>query len=957
MAIRGVDEIAAWLCAAAIRVLETRAGEITPRSRLDTLEMSSLETAAILSELADWLGRPVKNPRLEPAATIADLAASLVGEPFAEYVNPFLARQLRRLEADKRFVRGEGCTLWDDEGRRYLDFLAQYGAVPFGHNPPEIWAALRDVGERAEPSLVQPSILGAAGELAQRLISLAPDGLRYVTFVNSGAEAAEVALKLCRNATGRRRVLSTQGAFHGKTLAALSASGRSPYQAPFGLPSSSYVHIPYGDLDALRSALAAPNVDLAAFIVEPIQGEGGVVEPPPGYLRAAQALCREAGVPLVVDEVQTGLGRTGALFACLEDCVAPDVLMLSKALGGGLIPIGAVLCRSELYHEEFAATHSSTFAGNALAARVGLAALDVLTRDEGTLLARVARNGARLKSRLEEMQARFPELVSGVRGRGFLLGLCLQVPEERRSDSYLALAAQQRTLTQLLAGYLLNVESLRVAPTLLNEAVLRIEPPLIATEAECDRAASAIERALEALRADSTGRFYGSILDRAPRASRPGARAAPRERWPEPAEGDGRFAFLMNVSDTQSYVEFDPTLGELERGELDRFVEAMDGTVSAFRGSSVRVVSASGAAAYGDFIVVARTARGLMELPHERALAEVRDALSLARARGAQLVGLGGFTSVVSRGGFKLRHEGIPLTSGNAYTVVAAIEALTLVQRWLGRELRKEIAAVVGGAGSVGRGAAVLLASEVERLILVGNPLRGDAQVRKQLLESAANLARQFARERELGRRFEAGSLAERITSSPALPPSCAPLAAFRPVVQQLGDALVLTGRHDALRFADVVVSAVSHPGAIFDPADFKSGALVCDLSRPRSVSEQTAAVRSDVLCVDGGVIEVPGRPFIGRYGLGPGLSYACMAETMMLTLERRFAHSNVGAALGLGAILEQRALAGKHGFQVAQPQSFGRSLSRRDVEHWRARQQGAGRRGTTTRARMEEPC
>src|SRR5262249_21912624 len=157
----------------------------------------------------------------------------------------------RQWHLDKRFVRGEGCYLEDAAGRRYLDFLAQYGAVPFGHNPPELWDAVRGVESRAEPCFVQPSILEPAGEPARRLVELAPPGLHHVTFANSGAEAVEAALKLCRLATGRARVLSTHNAFHGKTLGALSVSGRPKYQTPYGLPLPGFERVPYGDAAAL----------------------------------------------------------------------------------------------------------------------------------------------------------------------------------------------------------------------------------------------------------------------------------------------------------------------------------------------------------------------------------------------------------------------------------------------------------------------------------------------------------------------------------------------------------------------------------------------------------------------------------------------------------------------------------------------------------------------------------
>ena len=216
--------------------------------------------------------------------------AKAESHPFARCVNPPLADLLNRLWLDKRFVRGEGCELIDDKGRRYLDCIAAYGALPFGFNPTEIWQALMDVERNCEPSFVQPALLDAAGELAERLLAIAPSNMRDVTFANSGAETIEACIKLCRIATGRTGILSASNSFHGKTLGALSATGNPHYQEGFGAPAGDFHNVPYGDADALRQELETRPGHYAAFLVEPIQGEGGVVVPPAGYLTEVRDL-------------------------------------------------------------------------------------------------------------------------------------------------------------------------------------------------------------------------------------------------------------------------------------------------------------------------------------------------------------------------------------------------------------------------------------------------------------------------------------------------------------------------------------------------------------------------------------------------------------------------------------------------------------------------------------------
>ena len=469
-----------------------------------------------LDVLAKPVGKKISARKSADRETALFDLATAESHPFARYVNPHLADLLGRLWLDKRFVRGEGCELIDDDGRRYLDCIAAYGALPFGFNPAEIWQSLLDVQRNGEPSFVQPALLDAAGELAERLLAIAPSNLRYVTFANSGAETVEACIKLCRIATGRMGILSANNSFHGKTLGALSATGNPHYQEGFGAPSSDFHTIPYGDVEALRHELETRPGHYAAFLVEPIQGEGGIVVPPTGYLTEVRDLCTRAGVLLVLDEIQTGLGRTGEMFACMSEGVQPDVMTLAKALGGGLMPIGAMLCTASAYTESFALRHSSTFAANTLACRAGLAALQMLTRDDNALVRRVERNGARLKDGLLELQRRYPQLIAEVRGRGFLLGIRFAGDRHLWPESLLGVALEQEFFTPLFASYMLNVEGVRVAPTLNGKSVIRIEPALTMTWPQCERLLNALERTLALFATGDTGRILASIIEGQP---------------------------------------------------------------------------------------------------------------------------------------------------------------------------------------------------------------------------------------------------------------------------------------------------------------------------------------------------------------------------------------------------------------------------------------------------------
>jgi acetylornithine/succinyldiaminopimelate/putrescine aminotransferase/predicted amino acid dehydrogenase/acyl carrier protein len=895
--------------------------------------------AELAMRLASSRGRaPRPSHSVRPAKPVAGRAPGRRAEPssrrdarphpFVEYVNPHLGAMLEKLDLAKSFARGEGCYLFDREGRRYLDFIAQYGALPFGFNAKAIWDAVTAVREAGEPSFVQPSFLDAAGELARRLVAAAPAGLGIVTFSNSGAEAIEAAIKLSRAATGRLGVLTTSGSFHGKTLGALSATGNPKYQEGFGAPVAHFDSLPFGDDRALEEAFARKPGYYAALILEPIQGEGGIVEPPPGYLLRAQELARDSGTLLVVDEIQTGLGRTGAMFACESEGLSPDIMTLAKALGGGLMPIGATLCRREIYSQAFATKHSSTFAGNTLACRVGLAALDLLEENDRALILQVAENGARLKAELLSLQARFPEIVTSVRGRGYMLGVELSADRKTWSSSLLGYAAEQDLLAPLVASYLLNVEGVRTAPTLNGSNVLRIEPPLVATWKDCEWFLGAFERTLSTLAKGDTAEFIGHLVGYDGRSA-PASRSVRHVSSGRPrsfgagktaSEGDGRFAFLMHPLDGASYKEFDPGLARLDRDQLRELGRRLVGELSPMSVGEAVVESRAGARASGEFIVVPHDAEELLSRSPEDVLGTIETAARSALARGAGIVGLGGFLSIVTCGGLYLRNRGLPaITTGNSYTVVAAEHAIRETCESRGVQPGGATLAVVGASGAIGRATSIRLASEFSRLILIGNPENAERS-RRRLLEVASDVLFHLFRAKP-GAESPEGGLLDRLEPLRRLLPRDASRAELMARVRETGameDAIVITtNAGDWLPTAEVVVTATSSVDRLIAPENLRSGAIVCDLSRPSNVSEAVERTRSDVQVFAGGVVRLPADSDLGvRFGLDPGYVYACMAETMLLAIERRYQDTSVGLNLDLDTIEELKALSQRHGFE-----------------------------------------
>lgn len=406
-----------------------------------------------------------------------------------KHLNASLATIMELLNFDRHFVRARDTRVWDSEGREYLDFLGGFGSLNIGHNHPAVLKALKIVEEM--PNILQTSLPALPGALAANLAAITPGKLQRSFFCNSGAEAVEGALKLSRIATGREQFIYCHNSFHGKTFGALSVTGREKYQKPFQPLLPQCIAVPYGDLRALEEVLQARRA--AAFIVEPIQGEGGVNLPPPGYLPKARELCRKYGTLFIADEVQTGLGRTGYMFACEHEEVEPDIICLAKSLGGGVVPLGAFITTDEIWKKAYgslenALLHTSTFANNTRAAAAALATLEVICSED--LPRQALEKGNYLIEKLNQLKEKYP-LVKDVRGRGLLVGIELQ-PGTSAQKIPLVQKLSDEYMGSMVAGELLNKYAIITAYTINNPNVIRLEPPLTVSYEQLDRLVNAL---------------------------------------------------------------------------------------------------------------------------------------------------------------------------------------------------------------------------------------------------------------------------------------------------------------------------------------------------------------------------------------------------------------------------------------------------------------------------------
>lgn len=863
-------------------------------------------------------------------------------------LNPERNFLLKHIGFDKRIVKAHGHYYVDEDGKTYLDFLAQYGAVPFGHNPPALWETVHAHGREQQPAFVQPLVSPEAEKLAATLTGLAPGNMRFATFVNSGAEAVEAAIKLARSRTGRQAIVSTFRGFHGKTLGALSATDNILYRAPFLLDTTCFDRIAFDDLPALEERLRGR--DVAAFLVEPVQGEGGMRVPSKGYLKAAADLCRRYGTLFVLDEIQTGLGRTGTLFAAdAEAGLAPDVVLLAKALGGGLVPLGVMLCSKAAWSEEFGFFHSSTFANGGFTCAVGNRVLALLTADDGAVVRHAKAMGEYLQAGLDCIVAAHPKAFVRRNGSGLMQALVL-APWHGEGSYFTAHASRKGYSVPLLSGYLLHAHGIVTAPVFNQNATLRLEPSLTVEPFEIDRVLTALDMAghliddenfaelLRFVSDDAASAF--AAADDAP-ASRLPAPLRHAPTWRAPRAGEqrrGSFAFLIHPTDDEvlfdtlprEFTQLDMARKSAWRGWMDSWFKRMHEPAAVYHLPAMR--SRQGGYVEGWLIAAPLTPTQLMRLRKEEKAALLAAYIDAARELNVDITGMGAFTSVIARGGADLAGCGINLTTGNSLTAIASAESLRWVAASHGRNFAAETVAVIGAAGSIGRLAALHLGRYARRLILLGNPnnpagLDTLADVAGEVYRKAAQVALLQVDPGLPALLLEAFGVVELIRLLETVP--AGEHRAFKAAVE---DRLARTGTAPPpigvsvdlpaeLGKAGVVLSASGAGKSFVDPMLLAAGSIVCDVARPLDVLGSVLGQRRDVFVYEGGLMKLPEHVAFGAQnvlGYPRGYNLACLSETMVLAMEGTQRSHSIGNLLDYDEALSIHDKSQRHGFQFA---------------------------------------
>jgi acetylornithine/succinyldiaminopimelate/putrescine aminotransferase/predicted amino acid dehydrogenase len=790
---------------------------------------------------------------------------------YGHFCRPGMVPLLQALGLDATYLKAEGDYLYYERGGtlvRVLDLLGGYGANLFGHHHPELIAEARRLFDAKVPINAQASCRDGAARLAAELCRRVGDYV--VTFTNSGTETIEAAIKHVHLERRRPVFWALKGSFHGKTLGAIQFTWS--YRHPYDSMGPQVRFLDPSDPADLDDAFARAD-DVAAMFLEPIAGEGGIKPVPLEFATRIREVCAQHDIPIVADEIQTGMGRTGTFLASEALGLDPDYVCLGKSLGGGLVKIGALLVRRSRFVDEFSIQHTSTFAEDDFSCGIALKALEVL--DEDGLVVRCGAAGERLITGLEDVRRRYPHVIEEIRGKGMMVGI--QLRDQSDSDSpILRVLSRQRHLGYMAAAYMLNVHDIRLAPTLTQPFTLRLEPSAYVAEAELQRACDSVEMLCRGIAARSivhlTGfRFQPTVRDVSDYSKRP------RPWKSEPRHATDRVAFLGHVLLPEDVITLEPSLAEFETEALQAYLEESGRLIEPCIFDQVNVHSVTGASVHLSFIGLSLTSRQIaraLEGPdRDWIMQKIEAAVALARNEGNQVIGFGGYTSIISGNCRRVTAEGIGLTTGNSLTTGMGILALRQAAAELGIDLAQASLAVIGATGNIASTYATMIAPAVRELVLV-----------------------------------------VRSISSPKLKPVLSRLREVAPNVR-----VSVVENLDAISRCQLIVAASNVPEPLIFPRHLADGPVaICDISLPSDVSEQVLTERPDVLVIRGGIVQLPCNAdfSIGGIALPKGHALACMSETLLMGLEGLSSDGSVGSVTD-ESVRRTLGWAEKHGFRL----------------------------------------
>lgn len=708
--------------------------------------------------------------------------------------------------------------------------------------------------------------------------------------------------------------IALKGAFHGKSVGSLSLTYNADYRRPFaGLLQETHFLDPF-DKKSIEATFKEslqnyytvkwnensglkinkkPISNITALCVEPIQGEGGILPIERDVLKDCRRLCDEYGIPMIFDEIQSGLGRTGKFFASEHTGVFGDIYLLSKSLGGGIAKISATLVDRDRYVDEFSRIHSSTFAEDPLSSAIGNRVLDVLERDH--LLKMAEEKGFYLKSGLVKLIERFPGAIDSVRGKGLMLGVVLA--SQKNSDSlFIREIDREGRLAYFASGYLFHKNKIRVFPTLSAPRVLRLEPSAYISYMDLDSVLHAFERLCEVLTENNTHELLRFATDERTIAKNQ-AKTYPKEKKAVRIDTSvPKVGFLVHYIHEGQLKAIDPSFEMVSAKGQDRFIRNMMSVAKPMHISSTDITSISGKKINFNFIVVPITSRHMVEFLKDPgispALNMVQDAVRKAYEMGCEVVGLGQYTSIISNNGLLIRNPGLTITTGNSNTVAVSVRAILKAVLMKGLNPSCISLSVVGAAGNIGASYSKMISNYFSKINLVGSTKSGSLErlesIRSQIIQSAYRtlVENRSASDTNTGiaQRLAESPLVKRLIDEKADQQSA--WEAIR-VQGMVNDIISVSTDIKSIDQSDVIVAVSNSHKKIIRNAFVRKNAIICDASVPSATDPSIIRNREDVLFFTGGIVKLPKQEAIQvpAYPLPAGQVFACMAETMLLGL------------------------------------------------------------------------
>lgn len=752
--------------------------------------------------------------------------------------------------------------------------------------------------------------------------------------------------------------VALEKSFHGKLIGSVQLTYNGLFRKPFqyfGMKTR-FLSGEAGEIARLRQDERTVIFDLgieagkvviierelpifSAFLVEPVQGEGGINVLSDALAREIRKACNELDCPLIIDEIQSGMGRSGTFLASTQIPLKGDYYTLSKSLGGGIAKISATVIRKDRYEKEFSLIHSSTFAEDDFSAGIALKVLDMLEAKNGAGYAAIRECSEKLWSMLENLKKEFPTIIKEIRGKGLLLGLEI-FPQPDSMSTIIRSADYNGSLGYLLSGYLLKKEGIRISPTGSAPNVLRLEPSCLLTDADIAHLQRGLRNAMTILLCHDAMPIVQALAAPTQAAPREDIRdfsqcfylAEVQKKKPVTTRPVRKVAFINHLINTKLIEEVDPSLAGMDEAVLRQFIFNMSPNKTSVPYPPVRIHSPLGSAV--DFILYPLCATSeqmekyLVEGDLEPIRKDVEGRIRQAREDGCEIAGLGMYTSIVTNNCMSLKIPDMALTSGNALTVAMGVEAIERGVIDSGKLLEDMTLVVVGAAGNIASTYASLLSQKTTSIRLIGSGREGSLN---RLNRTAELIYEDTWNEICTVRADQYGALAKKLGEEAFihewLANGMAPAKDLGKIIRQQLNGLY--GKDPYIRVAadlagvkdgDIVLCAANSATPILGGDDFKMGAIVCDIAVPGNVVSDIRKLRPDLVYQQGGIVATPNGESLhpgARAFLKAGELFACMAETVVLGLANMNSHYSWGA-ISRQQVIEIAALAKMHGFSLS---------------------------------------